>query len=778
MKAPAVLLVDDRAENLLALEAVLAPLDARLIRAASGEEALRALLEQDVAAILLDVQMPGMDGFETARLIRGRERSAHTPIIFLTALSQDLEHISRGYDAGAVDYLLKPFDPGVLRAKVRVFCDLERHRDAHRRADDLLAAAFDSAPAGLALVDPRGRVLQANPALRRITGRDGADLRGRFAEALLPADRPRLDDLVAGLSALTAPGTASAPVELHMVDASGGAVPVSVVGAAIADADGTPGTIVLQVTDLRERVRAREAQERLGAERRASAEAEGLVRRLEAVGAITDDLDRLAVAELVPELCSRLVKVLGLAGAAVVVLGEDGRVALSAEHGVGADPALLEAAAASGGTPRSLPPGHAARALRVEDRVLGALAVARPDAAEPGEDAVLGHVAERVALIVERAGLHERERLIAATLQQDLLPDALPDVAGLGITAYFASGSQGAAIGGDWYDALALPGGRLGIVVGDVAGRGVAAAARMGELRSVARAYAIEGHGPAALARRMNGYHVAMGADTMTTLFFAVVEPDLERLRFVSAGHVPPLLVPGSGVDPHFLDAAGPPLGVLEVCRFEERSVAFGAGSALLAYTDGLVERRGEVLDVGLARLRDAVAALGPADPATTRDAVLAACDGGSSDDDVTAVVVRAQPHLGRVASFVLTPEPDTLLSLRRLLRRWLAEAGADGRESLELTMAANEAMQNAIEHGNAFADAPITVQLRQTGELVEIEVRDLGHDDLRRPDPDRGRGVALMRALTDEAEVGLGGPAGGVVRLRRRLARASGLPA
>ncbi len=269
-----------------------------------------------------------------------------------------------------------------------------------------------------------------------------------------------------------------------------------------------------------------------------------------------------------------------------------------------------------------------------------------------------------------------------------------------------------------------------------------------------------------------------MGADTMTTLLFAVVEPDLGRLRFVSAGHVPPLLAPGNGVAPHFLDAAGPPLGVLEVCRFEERTVAFGPGAALLAYTDGLVERRGEVLDVGLARLREAVAQLGPADPAAMRDAVLAACGGGAASDDVTAVVVRARPRLGRVASFVLTPEPDTLLSLRRLLRRWLAEAGADARESVELTMAANEAMQNAIEHGNAFADAPITVALRQSGPDVEIVVRDLGHDDERRPDPDRGRGVALMRALTDEAEVGLGGPAGGVVRLRRRLARASGLPA
>jgi anti-sigma regulatory factor (Ser/Thr protein kinase) len=232
---------------------------------------------------------------------------------------------------------------------------------------------------------------------------------------------------------------------------------------------------------------------------------------------------------------------------------------------------------------------------------------------------------------------------------------------------------------------------------------------------------------------------------------------------------------------PYFLDAAGPPLGVLEVCRFEERTVAFGPEAALVAYTDGLVERRGEVLDHGLERLRRAVEAAGAAGTASAaalRDAVLDACGDDASGDDVTAVVLRAGEHLGRTASFKLTPEPDTLRSLRRLLRRWLAEVGADARESVELTMAANEAMQNAIEHGNAFAEAPVTVSLAQADGHVEIEVRDAGHDEGGRPDPDRGRGVELIRALTDDAEFALGGPFGGVVRLRRRLAHPSTLPA
>ena len=133
------LLVDDRPENLLALEAILEPLEADLVRAASGEEALRHLLHEEFAAILLDVQMPGMDGFQTAELIKQRERTRHVPILFLTAISKDAEHIFRGYSAGAVDYLMKPFDPLVLRAKVAVFIELWQKTAELRRRDALLA---------------------------------------------------------------------------------------------------------------------------------------------------------------------------------------------------------------------------------------------------------------------------------------------------------------------------------------------------------------------------------------------------------------------------------------------------------------------------------------------------------------------------------------------------------------------------------------------------------------------------------------------------------------
>ncbi|MFD7921532.1 two-component system response regulator [Streptomyces sp. NPDC059740] len=139
-----ILLVDDRPENLLALEAILSALDQTLVRASSGEEALKALLTDDFAVILLDVQMPGMDGFETAAHIKRRERTRDIPIIFLTAINHGPHHTFRGYAAGAVDYISKPFDPWVLRAKVSVFVELYMKNCQLREQASLLRSQLEN----------------------------------------------------------------------------------------------------------------------------------------------------------------------------------------------------------------------------------------------------------------------------------------------------------------------------------------------------------------------------------------------------------------------------------------------------------------------------------------------------------------------------------------------------------------------------------------------------------------------------------------------------------
>src|SRR5436190_21272451 len=139
-----ILLVDDKPENLLALEAVLEELGQELVKAHSGREALRQVLNHDFAVILIDVQMPTMDGFETVDLIKERERSRHTPVIFITALSRNETYISRGYSAGAVDYILKPIVPETLRSKVSVFVDLfHKSHEVERLNEDLARRAVE-----------------------------------------------------------------------------------------------------------------------------------------------------------------------------------------------------------------------------------------------------------------------------------------------------------------------------------------------------------------------------------------------------------------------------------------------------------------------------------------------------------------------------------------------------------------------------------------------------------------------------------------------------------
>ncbi len=206
----AILMVDDHPANLLALEAILEPLGQDLVKATSGEEALKKLLQRDFAVILMDVQMPGLDGFQTAALIKQRERTRTIPIIFLTALSRDAAHVFKGYAHGAVDYLLKPFDPEILRSKVSVFVDLflkeqqlqrqaallrQRDREALERQSALRYRRLtESLPEPMWAARADGALTYANRAWRDYTGhQEGFELSlSSFLQDVHPADRERM----------------------------------------------------------------------------------------------------------------------------------------------------------------------------------------------------------------------------------------------------------------------------------------------------------------------------------------------------------------------------------------------------------------------------------------------------------------------------------------------------------------------------------------------------------------------------------------------------------
>ena len=175
---PKVLIVDDRRDNLLVLEAILDPLPCELVRAGSGQEALRRLLHDEVAVILLDVQMPGLDGYETARAVKGRERTRNIPIIFLTAIDRELDHRLRGYGTGAVDFLAKPLEPEVLVAKVPVFLDLHQQRAlVEQQAAELAHRLQERDAAQAALSHLTAQLQRSNADLERFAVAVAHDLR-------------------------------------------------------------------------------------------------------------------------------------------------------------------------------------------------------------------------------------------------------------------------------------------------------------------------------------------------------------------------------------------------------------------------------------------------------------------------------------------------------------------------------------------------------------------------------------------------------------------------
>jgi signal transduction histidine kinase/CheY-like chemotaxis protein len=294
-----VLLVDDRPENLLALEAILEPLGLTMVRAHSGAEALKSVLQHDFAAILLDVQMPGMNGFETAQIIKSRERSRAIPIIFLTAINKEEAYVFKGYEVGAVDYIFKPFQPDVLRSKVAVFVDLHRKqaqikrqeeqiREAERRVLELrhraelaesearTAAIVGSAMDAIVTFGGDRRITLYTAAAERMFGRPAAEMIDRLVGELFPpgvrdeyvgrmcgpAARGdgRIDEDGAGdtRGGAAGPDPASPRIESFTgVRPNGEEFPIEASVSALALADGAVYTLIAR--DVSERKRAEEA---------------------------------------------------------------------------------------------------------------------------------------------------------------------------------------------------------------------------------------------------------------------------------------------------------------------------------------------------------------------------------------------------------------------------------------------------------------------------------------------------------------------------------------
>ena len=363
-------------------------------------------------------------------------------------------------------------------------------------------------------------------------------------------------------------------------------------------------------------------------------------------------------------------------------------------------------------------------------------------------------VAHRGALALGNARAFQQEHQIAGALQRALLPAAVPSVPGLDIAVRYLAATDGASVGGDWYDVIGLDDGLVGLVVGDVVGHDINASTSMGQLRSALRAYACEEQpDPSAALARVDRIFDALGL-TYATCVLGMFDPHSRTLRWSNAGHPPPLLV-RDGV-PRFLDdAQGIMLGVTGgTMTAESSSIELQPGDLLLLYTDGLIERRGESITVGLERLADNVVDVDVDGASFVCDALLErmAPQGTVRGDDVALLAIRVEGEVAHRAThrLELAATPESAAAARGFTAGVLGSAGWD-RQVDTAVLLVSELVTNAVRHGNP----PYTLVIAVGEDEVELSVEDADPSMPTVRDGDalaeEGRGFVLIGALAAE---------------------------
>ncbi|RZS90004.1 PAS domain S-box-containing protein [Motilibacter rhizosphaerae] len=654
-------------------------------------------------------------------------------------------------------------------------------RQAARRDAALLDALFREAPVGLTVYDAERRVTRVNRSMEQIDGRPGGEIAGRRMPELLPVLGDTLDAVLGRVLATgepapdveltgTAPGTTGEGERtwvhsLFRLEHGG-----QVVGA---------GDVVRDVTDQRAAERERAAA--AGRLAFTVAAGEQLAASLE-TEAVLDVLCRLAV----PAVADHVV---------VDLLEDSGRLRRRASRHTGVPPAgrpsgaladypeghpvevaartgrpwlLVDAVAGLGAVPEGADREFVRTQgvtsvlvlpMLVARRVVGVVSLlfsASGRHYDEAEAALARDLVSRAAVAVSNALSYEQQRSAAVALQLGLLPKVLRSVEGLDVAWRYLPGATGTQVGGDWADVLPLPSGRTAVVVGDVMGRGLRAAAVMGQVRTALRVLAHQDPPPAEVLRALDVAVADLAEGQLVTCAYAVFDPARSSLRIASAGHVPPVLVRPEGV-PVVLGAeqglpVGVPLGVRAGLGYEDVEVPLPAGAGLALYTDGLVESPGQDIDAGIAGL---VAALGERawdDLEETCERALAAGvpHVPGHPDDVALLLVRATgTPPGSVVTLRLPPDPAAVAPARaafaEALRRWGLH---DDDAATVGELLVSEVVTNAIRY--ARGEVGLTVRLGERAVHVEVEDADTRIPRLRHAtlEDEGGRGLALVQAL------------------------------
>jgi serine phosphatase RsbU (regulator of sigma subunit)/PAS domain-containing protein len=388
--------------------------------------------------------------------------------------------------------------------------------------------------------------------------------------------------------------------------------------------------------------------------------------------------------------------------------------------------------------------------LAVAGEVLGTLVVGYgvPRTFEADERAMLTALAALTAQALQRALLFEARTSMAATLQRALLPGVLPVLPGLRHAARYLPWTLGAEVGGDWYDVIALDGESVGVVIGDVAGHNVTAAAAMGQVRNALRAYATERHSPAATLRHVNQLLWDLRLNTMVTCCYIEIHPAEGTATAVLAGHPPPVLRTARGTGLLRM-RPGVPLGVTRNATYTDATFALTPGDTLLLYTDGLVEDRRHAIDQGLAELCTALASAPADDPEAILDHILAGDVGPRPRSDDVAVICltnNSAPADRRSAQRHFRSEAISAPAARRfaadVLTMWHQPAVID-----DALLLLDELVTNAVQ--NTTGDVTVRLELDRAVRISVSDTSDhLPYAQTVPLDSDAGRGLQIVDRL------------------------------
>lgn len=375
---------------------------------------------------------------------------------------------------------------------------------------------------------------------------------------------------------------------------------------------------------------------------------------------------------------------------------------------------------------------------------------------------LVGHL----GLAIQHVRQFESARETSLTLQHAMLaPTELPP----GFAVRYEPAVSPLEIGGDWYDVLPLGGNRIGIIVGDCVGRGLSAAAVMGQLRSSARALLLTGNEPAMLLEELDAVAELIPDAFCTTVFLAVLDSESGEFCYSCAGHLPAILAaPHSG--PTLLnDARSVPLAVHRKAPRPQECVLVSPGSTLMLYTDGLVERRDVAIDDGIARVSATVAGGLNLPVDAVADAVLAEMAPAAGYDDDIAIVIYRHPYPPLTIDMAAAAEQ--LSDVRHQLGAWMRTAAIPQSTIADIVLAVNEAAANSIEHAyRGHKPGKVRIEAENDGARVHVRITDKGSWKPAAADPGiRGRGLLLIRAVSDWLEMDCT-PTGTVVNMSFRL--------